>query len=349
MIPAWRSLAVVVALVALTLTGCEREASTATDQPAAQSVDDPVADPVVVYATDAERAYLSGLFAEFTRATGIQVVSRTGPAGQLVDDVIENRIDPPADLLWTKDVTHLFTAAEEGALRPIRSATLDADIPASLRDPDGFWTAISFRLAAIVYDAASVDSAAVSGYGSLAGERFAKRLCLGSVSSAVNRAVIAVLIGELGDRRAESAVRAWIRGLGREVYADDARLLAAIAAGDCAIGIVSTDTLALARRAGVADDVQVVLPAAVAASAEGIGIARHARNPEGALELLEWLLDPGNQAQHAAAQFAYPANREAPLPDGLEAPHGVTLPSLSGLAFRSPDAELLAERTGYRD
>ena len=40
---------------------------------------------------------------------------------------------------------------------------------------------------------------------------------------------------------------------------------------------------------------------------EGIGIGRHARNPDGALELVEWLLSEDVQVPHAAAVLAHPA------------------------------------------
>jgi iron(III) transport system substrate-binding protein len=66
------------------------------------------------------------------------------------------------------------------------------------------------------------------------------------------------------------------------VYESESELLQAISSGHCEIGIASNS-------AAAAYDLATHSPAATIADVDGVGIGRHARNPEGALKLVEWL------------------------------------------------------------
>src|SRR5210317_723766 len=135
-------------VAALTLTACERP----TNEPAAP---ESRPEPVVVYASYEDENYLPSLFAAFTRETGIPVTVRHRPEQQIVDEVIEKRGSPPADVLLTRSVHGIWRAADEGALRPLQSETVSGFAPGWLRDPDGYWTAIGFSTLDVVCNASS--------------------------------------------------------------------------------------------------------------------------------------------------------------------------------------------------
>ena len=164
-------------------------------------------EPIVLYAADKDRTYLPALFDSYTKETGVEVIVRYGNAPGIVDDVIDSRVSPTADLLLVQSVTEIWRAAEEGALRPIYSEYVQDSVPTWLRDPDEYWVALSYRSAVLVYNTDSISPDLLSSYEELAEAQFRGRICMSSASLANNRAVIAMLIDKLGIRDTELAVR----------------------------------------------------------------------------------------------------------------------------------------------
>ena len=279
-------------------------------------------DPVVVYASYPDSTYLPALFDAYTKETGTIVIVRNGDADAMVDDVISNEISPPADVLITPSVRGVYRAAEEGALRPIDADTVEGHVPHQLMDADRFWAALTYRGTAIVGDAAQ------AGLGVLAEPGYRERLCLSSASNPSNLAVLATLIQEYGNRPAELMVRGWVANLGREPFETEAKLLAAIKTGDCAVGIA---TVASAREHGLAAEKLTGF-----VDIEGVGVARHARNPEGAQHLVRWLLSDEIQERHAAS------TRSSAATSGFDGDRNVGI-----VAWYYDEAVKLAERARY--
>jgi iron(III) transport system substrate-binding protein len=290
-------------------------------------------EPVVVYAALADEEYLRGLFGGFTRETGIRVTLRFGAEDQLVRDVIGNTGSPPADVLLTATASGIWKAADEGALRPLQSHVIEKSVPAVLRDPDGYWVATGVELAVTAARPGTAEG--ISDYAELADRGFAGKLCLSISTSPINRGVVAQLIAEHGVRPAELIVRGWMRNLARPPYASEAQLLDAIAAGSCALGLVSESA---ARDAGM----ELSIPEPPVAAIEAIGVARHARSPEAAKRLVEWLAGADAQRAHAEARghlAVNPAAMKEALPD-------IRHPSIAG-AY-DLDAGKMAERVAWR-
>jgi len=289
--------------------------------------------PVVVYAAYDDEDYLAGLFEDFTKQTRIPVTLRLGEAQELVDDVIANRGAPPADVLLTSSAAGIWRAADEGALRPIAADSL-ADVAGFLRDPDRLWTAT--RMGAIV-----VASAAESGqeppatYADLGKPLYSGRLCLSSSSLPVNRSLVSMLIAELGTKPAERVVRAWIRNLAEPVFETEAELTVAVEAGTCDYAILSSPLAAGTWS----------LPNPAYVHVEGIGVARHARYPESAANLIDWMLSADVQVRHARAMKALPVVTN--IPD-MPLPGEISGESVGFAGWHDNDAVLLAERAGYR-
>ncbi len=305
----------------LLLAACERQTAT------------PRYEPVVVYAAYEDSDYLPALFEAFTRETGIPVTVRAGSAAQLTDDVIANRGSPPADVLLTRTVADAWRAADEGALRPITAANM-ADVAGFLRDPDGLWTAARMSLIMIaVGEGAALEPPMT--YAALGQPLYKGSLCLASSSLPVNRALVAMLIADLGPKPAERVVRGWVRNLALPVFETEEALVEALDAGTCSYGIVSSPLIAGER----------ILPEPAYVDVEGIGIARHARYPESAQKLVDWLLSADVQRRHAHDTRAHPAI--AHLPDAPIAGN-ISRKNVGIAGWQDADALLLAERAGYR-
>ncbi len=271
--------------------------------------------PVVIFAVGDEDAVLAALLDEFTDEFGIPVNVIYGDSRENTDAVIANKVSPPADVLLSNNIADIWRAADDGALRPIRRESM-ASIPESLRDPDGLWAAIEVRYAAI---RRAPDSALsrVSSYAALANPKLRGQLCLSSSKLAVNRSLIAMLIQDVGVKPAERIVRGWVRNLARSPFSTEEELRVAIESGSCNYGILSaTPETETSENGG--DRMYYV-------DIDGIGVARHAHNPQSAQILVNWML------------------QKKTLKD-LSWSNGKNV----GIAgWRDEDARLLAERSGY--
>jgi len=277
-------------LSACLLAACaEKPPEDVTAPPAAEA---PAGKSVVVYAAYEDKNYLPTLFNEFTQDTGIVVIVRNGEIPGIVDDVIESRTEPLADVLITPSAYDMWRVSEEGELRPNYSELVTANIAEWARDPDKYWLALGYRQAEIIYVAGEVDPAAITAYQDLAGEAFRRKLCLSTSALAVNRSVIAMLMQQLGRRDAELAVRGWVANLAQPPFDTEAELVQALARGDCAVGIASGGTTAGTR-------LQVMTPEQASVEIEAVGVTRHAHNPDEAFALVDWLVRDDVQRRHA--------------------------------------------------
>jgi iron(III) transport system substrate-binding protein len=280
-------------------------------------------EPVVVFAAFEDDEELRQLMARYTDESGVRVIIRRGAAAGIVNDLIENKISPAADVLMTRSVVDVWRAAEEGALRAIQSDSMSERVPEWARDPDNLWASTDFHTAVIAYNDADLAVDQITGYASLADPQFEGSLCMSSSKSPVNQLLIAMLIDELGVRDAQTVVRGWMKNLAFPAGRSDDEVVVAIATGLCKVGFVSST----ANTAGVSN-VSLHSPDGAFADVDGIGIGRHAHNPDGALALLEWLL-----AQSAESNFRKAAN--------------VSEKNVSLFAWHQRDAVLLAERVRY--
>lgn len=304
-------------LIVLTAASCERGSDSAEMRPG----------PVTVYAGYVDVSTVEDTFEAFTEETGVRVIVKAGDPALIVDAVIANNGAPPADVLLTPDVAGIWRAAEEGGLRATRSERIDTAVSSRLRDPDNLWTAASYRSVDIVFDSRVIDVTDAGNYTALGAQDLRDRVCLASSSLATNRALLSMLIAEHDIRTTENIVRDWIRNLALPVFGSEADLLEALQAGECGVGIASSEAIKeFANRVGEHSLVAVTPPGAYV-NIEGIGIARHARNPELAQQLVEWLVE-----------------REGLSDQGLQ---GVSSMNVGLAGWNDEPAELLAERTLY--
>lgn len=295
--------------------------------------------PLVVYAGHGVAQGLEDLFERFTAETGIPVRLIVGSDDAHARALIASTDSPRADLFLSGNVQAIWRVAEEGALRPHGSDFVELRVPPELRDADGFWTALWQTDARLFVDKRNLDDQAVAGFEYLADPAVAGRLCLTSSENQLNRAVIAWLIDRHGRHEAEIIVRGWVRNLARPPMSSEKELVAALAAGDCGIGIVSSLSGRPIVPGFVRQPLSAVTPVPRVGNAATIGVSRHAVAPERARELIEWLLFDRAQTTHPDS-FGY-----RPVVERGSTGSDVPL----RLAGRLDDeARKLAERARYR-
>jgi iron(III) transport system substrate-binding protein len=239
-------------------------------------------EPVVVYAAFENVQDLSTSFERYQEETGVTVVLRRGSAATIVNDVIANEVLPPADLLITRSVVGAWRAAEESALRPLYSEVVAEHVPDWAADPDRFWYAVAMSDAVVAY---AGEKPPVAYLADLGQDGLRGALCLSSSENEVNRAIIAMAISRSGGetRQVELMVRQWVANLAAEPFRTEDELAVAIADGRCGAGLISRS---VAERGGL----EFLELADQTANIEAVGVGRHARNPDGAARLAEWLI-----------------------------------------------------------
>ena len=209
--------------LALGLAGCARQPDTA----------------LVVYSARKEQL-IKPMFDRYMAETGEQIRFVTDDAGPLIERLNAEGANSQADILMTVDAGELWHAADLGLLKPTQSEELDANIPASLRDPEGRWFGFSIRARTMVYSTERVKPEELTDYEALAGERWKGKLCLRTSKKVYNQSLVAMLIAEHGEPKTEEIVRGWVANLATEPFSNDTLLMEAISAGQCDVGLVNT-------------------------------------------------------------------------------------------------------------
>jgi iron(III) transport system substrate-binding protein len=308
---------------------------------------------LVVYSARNEQL-IKPLFDRYTEETGVSIQLVTDDAGPLIERLAAEGRNSPADILMTVDAGELWNAAERGLFRAVDSQVLRDNIPAHLRDPQDRWFGLSVRARTIIYHTGKVDPAQLSSYADLADPRWRGRLCLRTSKKVYNQSLVAMLIAEHGEQRAEEIVRGWVANLATDVFSSDNLLMEAIAAGQCDVGIVNTyyygrmlrDKPDLPLKLFWADQQGL----GVHVNVSGAGVTAHAPHAEQAIRLLEWLSSAEAQGVFAGANLEFPANDEI-ASDPIVAAWGEFRQNSINLAKAGElqaTAVKLMDRAGYR-
>jgi iron(III) transport system substrate-binding protein len=310
-------------------------------------------EPLVVY-TARKYQLVDELFQEYGRNRGIEVKFVTDDGAPLIQRLIAEGANSPADLFISVDAGDLWRASEAGLLAPVKSPMLEGAIPAHLRDPEGRWFGLAVRARTIAYSTERVKPAELSTYAALGDARWKGKLCLRSGKHAYNQSLVAMMIGDLGEVATERIVRSWIANLAAPPFSSDTLLLKAIAAGQCDVGIVNSYYLGRLQAETPGFPVQIFWADQKAGGTHvnisGGGVTTHARNRAEAIRFLEWVATPAIQQRFAAVNYEFPANAGvAPLP--VVAAWGKFEPNLVNVGTigrTQPAAVRLLDRAGWR-
>jgi iron(III) transport system substrate-binding protein len=289
----------------------------------------------------------------FTRKTGIQVKMLTGNTGELFERLRAEADRTPADVLLTVDAGNLWNAARAGLLAKIDSPELATNIPAHLRDPENRWFGLTVRARTIMYNRNKVKPAELSTYEALGDPKWKGRLCLRTSGYIYNQSLLATMIKRHGEARTEEIARSWAANQ-PVLINSDTKILEAIAAGQCDVGLTNHYYLA---RILAKDAAFPVLPfwanqqtTGTHVNVSGAGVTTHARNRANAQKFIEFLSSAEAQQMFADVSFEYPANPQASV-NGIVAKWGTFKQDDTNIAsageFQAA-ATRLADRAGYK-
>jgi len=313
----------------------------------------PASGELVVYSARVE-ALIKPILDRYTAETGTKVSFVTDDAGPLIERLNAEGANTPADILLTVDAGELWFAAERGLLQPVESPVLAANIPANLRDPGNRWFGFSLRARTIAYSTERVDPSTLGTYADLADPKWRGKLCLRTSKQIYNQSLVAMLIAEFGEARTEEVVRGWVANLATDVFSSDVKLLEAIAAGQCDIGLVNTYYFGRILRDKPDFPVKLFWAdqggSGVHVNVSGAGITTHARHSAEARRFLEWLSGPEAQGMFAQSNLEFPVSPNVPADPIVTAwgPFKQNPINVAKAGELQADAVRLMDRAGYK-
>ena len=311
------------------------------------------AEEVVVYSARIEKL-IKPMFDAFTKNTGVPVKFVTDKAGVLLARLKAEGKNTPADMLITTDAGNLWEAVQEGLLQPIESATLEANIPAHLRDPQKQWFGLSVRARTIVYNTQKVKPADLSTYEDLANPKWRGRLCLRTSKKVYNQSLVAMMIAEHGETWSEQVVRGWVANLATEPLSNDTKAMEFVAAGKCDVTIVNSYYYGRLIKKKPKIPLAIFWPnqagSGVHVNVSGAGVTKNAGNKHAAIMLLEFLSSKKAQNLFADVNMEYPANPKI-KPDSIVMGWGSFKQNQMNVVAAGElqtEAVKLMDRVGYR-
>jgi len=260
------------------------------------------------------------LYENFTKATGIKVNRvDADDAGILARLSSEGRASP-ADVILLVDASRLWRAEVDGLFQPVRSKILETRIPVQLRGKDGGlgseWFGLSTRARVIVFNKAKVKREDVDTYEELAEPKNKGRLCTRSGSHPYNLSLFGAMQEHLGPRATETWLKGLVDNMARAPKGGDTDQILGVASGECGIALTNTYYLARLMRSekpqdkAAIDKVGVVFPNqdsfGTHVNIAGAAVARNAKNRDGALRFLEYLVSDEAQLYFADGNNEWP-------------------------------------------
>jgi iron(III) transport system substrate-binding protein len=265
---------------------------------------------IVVYSARIE-SLIKPMFDAFTEKTGIQVKYFTAGEKELFERLQSEGANTPADVFMTVDVGNLWIAEAAGLLQGFESAVIDQNVPSHLRAKDNAWVGLSVRARPIMYSTERVQPSELSTYDALGDSKWNGKLCLRTSKKVYTQSLVATMIKTLGEERTEGIVRRWMTNQPR-IFDSDSKLLEAIAAGQCDVGVANTYYLARLLAKAPEFPVAVFWPnqgdRGVHINISGAGVTKYAKHRDRAIELIEFLSSSEAQNLFADANYEYPAN-----------------------------------------
>ena len=307
------------------------------------------------------------MYDNFTKTTGIKINRVDADDAGIIARLKAEGAASPADVVLLVDAARMASADSQGLFQPIKSAKLDAAIPANLRadaTADGVtWTGFSTRARVVVYDPLRVKAADVATYEQLADPKLKGLLCTRSGSHPYNLSLFATVVERLGDQKGEAWLKGMVDNMARAPKGGDTDQIKAVASGECGVAITNTYYLARLMKSTKAEDravvekIKVVFPnqgtSGTHVNIAGAAVAKHAKNRDNAIVFMEYLASPFAQEYFANGNNEFAAAKGVKIDNpALKAMGGEnfkaeTIP-LGSVARHMTKVQQMLDRVGYK-
>jgi iron(III) transport system substrate-binding protein len=299
-------------------------------------------------------------YTNFTKLTGIGINRIEAKAEELIERMKAEGANSPADVFITVDAGNIERANVDGLLQPVTSDTLTKAIPAHLRHPDGSWFGFSKRARVIIVAKDRMKPEDVPTYESLADEKVKGKLLIRSSGNIYNQSLMGSIIAADGAEQAEAWARGIVANMARAPKGGDTDQIKAVAAGEGDVAVANSYYLGRlivsdnAEDREIASKVQIVFPnqngRGTHVNISGGGVARHAKNVEGAVKFLEYLVSDEAQMLFASGNVEYPVVEGVKLPAPLDTFGSFKEDTLDAQKYAALNAEAvqIMDRAGWK-
>ena len=317
-----------------------------------------VADDEVNVYSYRQEFLMAPLYEAFTAQTGIEVNSIYLKKG-LIERLVQEGDNSPADIILTVDIGRLTDAVKQGVTQPLDNDTLKQNIPEQYRDPDGHWFGLTSRARMIVASKDRVDPAQLTTYEDLADEKFSGRICTRSGKHAYMVALTASIIANSGEQAAEDWLSGLKKNLARKPQGNDRAQVKAIKEGECDIAVINNYYMGKmlndekGEQQAWAQAVTVIFPnqqdRGTHMNISGIALTKSAPNKDNAVKFMEFLSSDEAQKIYAEVNYEYPVNPSVEQSELVKSwgefkPDDLSLAKIAGLRAQ---ASKLADIVGY--
>ena len=296
------------------------------------------------------------MFDAFTRKTGT-VVNMVYAKEGLVERLIQEGDNSPADLIFTVDIGRLTDAVNAGVTQPVSSETLDVNVPPQYRAPDGNWYGLTTRARIIVASKERVKPGQITSYEELADPKWKGRICTRSGKHAYMVALTASMIAHHGEEYAEKWLSRVKENLARKPQGNDRAQVKAIKEGVCDLALINNYYMGKMvndeEQSAWADAVNIIFPnqndVGTHMNVSGVALTKAAPNREQAVVLMEFLSDDLAQQMYAEQNFEYPVKEGVPWSGLLQSWGSFRADDLglAEIASHREAASKLADKVGY--
>jgi len=274
---------------------------------------------VIVY-TALDQIYSEVILKRFQEKTGITVEavydSEAAKTTGLVNRLIAEKERPRCDVFWNNEIIRTIRLKEMQLLEKYQPASAQ-EIPASFKDPEGYWTGFAARARVLAYNTRNCDPARLpKSITELTDQHWKSRIGMAYPLFGSTSTHAAVLWSHWGQERA----RAFFQGLkANGVVIFDGNMTAARAVADGEIDFCLTDTDDAHMLRGEGKSIDWVLLDHDGQGAllipNSVALIRNAPHSKEGRMLIEYLLSPEVEAALASSQSA-----QIPLHPGVQAP-----------------------------
>jgi len=279
---------------------------------------------VVVYAS-ADYVYAKEIIAAFEKETGITVKpltdSEANKGAYFLGRIIEEKDRPVADVYWNNEISRTLALASKGALAPYKSPSA-AEIPETMKEPSGLWTAFSARARVIVYNTELVKPEdAPKSILELADPKWASKCVMANPSAGTTASHASAIFVQLGDEKATEFFKRLAAG-GCRMVASNSQVRDIVARGEALVGLTDTDDV----WSGIDNKKPVAM---IYPDQDGFGalvipnsamLVKNGPNPENGKKFIDFLLSKNVEALLAKGTARQiPVRPDVPVPEGVYA------------------------------
>ena len=315
-------------------------------------------DEINVYSARKE-AYIKPLLDQFGQAHNVQINLITAKADALIQRLLKEGKNTPADVFITVDAGRLHRAKNADLLQAIQDPAILSQVPHQYQDADAHWVGLSVRARTLIYRHQNVKKEELSSYEALSDAKWKNRICIRSSNNIYNQSLVAALLAHHGQQATQAWANALVANFARKPQGGDRDQIKALAAGQCDLAVINTYYLgkmmtADASQQAAASEATLFWPNQADRGAHvnvsGVGITAHSKHPELASKLIAFLLTDAAQAWYGEINLEYPVRDGIEINDILHqwGPFKADQLNLTRLGELNAEAVRIMDRAGWR-